>query len=160
MPYPMSFSMAALTKDRPMPSGLATGIEQIQVRPCPTICPQAWWQGCHTFADVAAGYISWQWRDADGRFQYISSGAIHQYEPGLFLQLRHMWQYDFEKANPLGPVDLLIECTPQSGHTLLHIQHGPFATHSAEWQAYAAAVESGWQQVLPQLKQYLESATV
>ncbi|MCC6762529.1 MAG: SRPBCC domain-containing protein [Chitinophagaceae bacterium] len=121
---------------------------------------QAWWQGCHTFADVAAGYISWQWRDADGRFQYISSGALQQYEPGLFLQIRHMWQYDVEKANPLGPVDLLIECTPQSGHTLLHIQHGPFATHSAEWQAYAAAVESGWQQVLPQLKQYLESATV
>jgi uncharacterized protein YndB with AHSA1/START domain len=115
-----------------------------------------WWYGCETYFDLAAHSFSWQWRNPDGAFQYITHGRIKQYEAGLFLELEDVWQYDFQKTNPIGPVGLLLECTPQAGHTLLIVKHFGFNTGNLMWDEYYEAVDKGWDAVLPRLKEHLE----
>jgi uncharacterized protein YndB with AHSA1/START domain len=115
-----------------------------------------WWYGCEVFFDGSARCLSWQWRKPDGAFQYITHGSIKQYEAGLFLELENVWQYDFEKAEPIGPVSLLLECTPQAGHTLLIVKHRSFKGSNLMWDEYFNAVDKGWDAVLPRLKEYLE----
>lgn len=117
---------------------------------------KVWWSGCETFFDPHAQCISWQWRQPDGAFQYITHGTIKQYDAGLFLELENIWQYEFAKAEPIGPLSLLLECTPQIGHTLLVVKHTGFKTGNLLWDEYYEAVDKGWDAVLPMLKAYLE----
>lgn len=115
-----------------------------------------WWYGCDTYFDLALHCLSWQWRKPDGAFQYITHATIKQYEAGLFLEMENVWQYDFEKTEPIGPVNLLLECTPQAGHTLLIVKHRCFKCGNLGWDEYFEAVDKGWDAVLPRLKEYLE----
>ena len=115
-----------------------------------------WWNGCETFFDLASHCLSWQWRQPDGAIQYLTHGTVKQYEAGLFLELENIWQYDHSKPDPIGPVQLLLECTPQAGHTLLVVKHSGFRTGQMQWDEYLDAVDKGWDWVLPQLKAYLE----
>lgn len=121
-----------------------------------------WWLRCETFADVfSKNTISWQWRDEEGKFLYITHGHVAGYQAGIFLELENMWQYDFTSSiNPVGPLNLLLECTPQAGHTLLVVRHTGFENITTDAQVFYKAVEDGWALVLPQLKKYLESATI
>jgi uncharacterized protein YndB with AHSA1/START domain len=121
-----------------------------------------WWLGCQTLADTqSAKIISWQWRDEAGKFLYITHGQIAGYEPGIFLAVENIWQYDFTSSiHPVGPLKLLLECTPQAGHTLFIVHHTGFENIATDIQVFYKAVEDGWASVLPQLKKYLESATI
>jgi uncharacterized protein YndB with AHSA1/START domain len=121
-----------------------------------------WWLGCETFADVHFNNtISWQWRDESGRFLYITHGHIAGYQAGIFLEIENIWQYDFTSSiNPVGPLKLLLECTPQAGHTLLVVRHTGFENIAKDGQAFYKAVTDGWALVLPQLKKHLESVTI
>jgi len=74
--------------------------------------------------------------------------------------VENIWQYDFSSSNPVGPLQLLLECTPQAGHTLLVLRHTGFENIATDVQAFYKAVEDGWALVLPQLKKHLESATI
>ncbi len=120
----------------------------------------AWWNGCQTFCQPKkSGILSWQWRNAAGHFLYITHGTIQQYEPGLFLDIENIWQYNFAGSELLGPLHLLIECTPQAGSTLLIIRHSGFTDANEQWMQYCQDVENGWNTVLPQLKVHLEKRT-
>jgi uncharacterized protein YndB with AHSA1/START domain len=121
-----------------------------------------WWLGCETLADVhEKNIISWQWRDEAGNFLYITHGQIAGYESGIFLAVENIWQYDFTSSfNPVGPLKLLLECTPQAGHTLLIVHHTGFENIATDAQVFCKAVADGWALVLPQLKKHLESATI
>jgi uncharacterized protein YndB with AHSA1/START domain len=117
---------------------------------------ETWWQGCQTFFQKEQHVLSWYWRDAAGNFQSVTHGQVAAYEAGLFLLLRDCWQYSQEAPEPIGPVELLIECTPHNGAGLLVIRHDCFTETGEQWKAYAEAVSSGWDIALQNLKSYLE----
>jgi uncharacterized protein YndB with AHSA1/START domain len=117
-----------------------------------------WW-GCQgtLVRTMPGGIASWQWRPFDSHFSYITHGMVKQYEAGLYLQVENIWQYDFEMPEPLGPINLLIECTPQAGSTLLSVVHSGFVPNQPLWDEYYTSVKDGWEIVLPRLKAYLEA---
>ena len=121
---------------------------------------QQWWLGCQTYVDEAAAMLSWQWRNLEGCFNYITHARIQQYQPGLFLELNDIWQYSKTDPTPIGPVQLLIECTPHSDATMLVLRSTGFKSSEARWQQYYDDVSTGWDTVLPQLKQYLEQRNI
>lgn len=121
-----------------------------------TVHTAQWWQGCQTHVDEAAGMLSWYWRNHEGSFAYITHARIQQYQPGLFLELNDIWQYSKTDAAPIGPLRLLLECTPHSDATMLVLRSSGFISGDARWKQYYDDVNKGWDEVLPRLKQYLE----
>lgn len=115
-----------------------------------------WWMGCQSFFDQKAGILSWQWRNAEGGFDYITHCQVVQYQEGLFLELNNIWQYSRTDQTPIGPLQLLVECTPHSGATMLVLRSSGFLADDPRWKKYYDDVNKGWDMVLPQLKQYLE----
>ena len=115
-----------------------------------------WWQGCRAFFDLENKTFSWVWHNNDGAILYLTHGQILDYAAGVFLHLHQIWQYDHEQTHPIGPVDLLIEITPQVNDCLLVVKSSGFKTDDEQWRQNADAVNKGWGEVLPELKRYLE----
>ena len=115
-----------------------------------------WWR-CHTRFDPDHRLLSWQWYNTDGSFHYITHAQVAEYEPGLFLRLHYMWHYDSRQAmQPIGPFNMLFECTPQAGQTLLTMQVSPMKAGAPHLQPDVEEIAAGWDEMLPKLRTYLE----
>lgn len=115
-----------------------------------------WWQ-CQTRFDPEHELLSWQWRNEQGDFEFIVHARVADYEPGLYLRLANIWHYDKKRSvQPVGPFEMLFECTPQAGQTLLMMEITAATASMPYLQPHMEEIVNGWDEMIPKLRAYLE----
>jgi hypothetical protein len=102
---------------------------------------------------VPGGLYLLTWKGNEG-FNYINTGIVKAYEAGLFIEIEK-WTYLHTERQLLGPMTLLIECTPHNSATYVHVRQGGYQT-GGDWDWFYDVVMENWPKALILLKKYLE----
>jgi uncharacterized protein YndB with AHSA1/START domain len=116
---------------------------------------KGWW-GVHSslVQPVPGGLYLLAWKGNEG-FSYVNTGIIKGYEAGIFIDVEKLCYLSVEKQI-LGPMSLLIECSPHNSATYVHICQGGYQS-GGDWDWFYDAVVENWPIALQNLKNYLEA---
>jgi uncharacterized protein YndB with AHSA1/START domain len=116
---------------------------------------QAWWGVSRSLVEAKTGGVwTTAWEITDAGMKYVSSGTIHDYEPGEYLRVDNLVYLNPERQI-LGPMTLEIFVDElRDGIKVRIIQSG--YQSGEDWDWYYDAVVQAWPYALDLLKKYLE----
>lgn len=115
---------------------------------------KGWW-GVHSslVQTQPGGLYLLAWKGNEG-FSYVNTGIVKGYEQGLFLEIEKLCYLNTERQI-LGPMTLLIECSPHNSATYVHVCQGGYQW-GGDWDWFYEVVMENWPVALQLLKKYLE----
>jgi hypothetical protein len=96
------------------------------------------------------------WKGGGDGFTNVNTGIIKSYEPGLYLHIEKCSCLNTARQI-MGPMELLLECTPQNNSTYLHLRQSGYQ-HGSDWNWLYESVVENWPKALQLLKMYLEKS--
>jgi uncharacterized protein YndB with AHSA1/START domain len=126
----------------------------------------AWWQVARSVTvPRPLGTYAVEWGPADvedqvlGRLGGAFHGTVMEYRPGAECFVADAF-WSPPDGDPLGPMALEIRCAVgEDPHTTLLVVRQSAEDEGPRLRRYFEIVAAGWDQALPELKQYLESDT-
>lgn len=118
----------------------------------------AGWWGVHSslVQTTPGGLYLLAWTGAGGSYDYVNTGIVKAYEAGLFLEIEKL-SYLNPQRQPLGPMNLLIECSPHNTSTYVHICQSGYQS-GGDWDWFYEVATENWPKALQLLKRYLENS--
>jgi len=115
---------------------------------------KGWW-GVHSslVQPAPGGLYILAWKGNEG-FNYINTGIVKAYEAGLFIEIEKLSYLNTERQI-LGPMTLLVECSPHNASTYVHVCQGGYQS-GGDWDWFYDIVLENWPIALQNLKKYLE----
>jgi len=115
----------------------------------------AWWGVNRSLVEAKPGglYLL-AWKGGAQGFDYVHTGIIKSYEPGLYLEIAS-FSYLHPEKQLLGPMELLLECSPHINSTYLHVRQSGYQ-YGGDWDWFYEVVREHWPKTLQLLKEYLE----
>jgi uncharacterized protein YndB with AHSA1/START domain len=123
---------------------------------------RAWWQVVRSVTTpVPFGVYAIEWPTTPYRDELLGAlggvfhGTVVELKPDRHFLVADAWWVPPE-GDPIGPMALEVNCTPDPGGCLLHVRQDGCEPYP-RWRRYYAVVSRGWQLSLTALKRYAES---
>ena len=116
-----------------------------------------WWGVQRSLVDPKPGGVwTLAWEISNAGIKYVSSGIIHDHEPGEYLRIDQLVYLNPEKQI-LGPMSLEIFCDESRVDRKVRLIQSGYQ-RGDDWDWYYEAVVHAWPHALDLLKNYLEGS--
>lgn len=114
-----------------------------------------WWKVERALIDLRnGGLYTLVWGISPHGMNYVSTGIIGEYQRDCQLRI-DQWLYLNPQRSVLGPMQLLMTTTPESGRTTLTIVQSGYQ-QGEDWDWYYDAVKNAWPQLITVIRDYAE----
>jgi uncharacterized protein YndB with AHSA1/START domain len=114
-----------------------------------------WWGVQRSLVEVRRGGVwALAWEISSSGIKYISTGIIHDFEPGEYLRIDNLVYLNPEKEI-LGPMSLEVFCDETKNDCKVRLKQSGYQL-GGDWDWYYDSVVQAWPYALDLLKKYLE----